>query len=366
MTKHYLVCGAGLSGATCARILAERGHCIDVIDKNNYVAGNCHDYWEHGILVSTHGMHVFHTDNEKVWRFVNRFGAWKTYYHKVVAYVRGKYVPLPIGLETVNALYDLSLRDENELEKFLFPQRIYTPEIKTSRDYLVSKIGYDLYNAFYKHYNFKQWHKYPQDLHYSVAKRLPIRSDWNNNYFSHRYQALPMRGYTRFVQEMLDHPNIRVQLNTDFFSRRFNYEKMIYTGPIDGFYADRGYDKLEYRSILFDKRIYNNPGFHQSFVVINYPTMEVHDKVTRSIEYKHLSGHDSDKTIVVTETTVDHGNPDYPVPCDRNHLLYEKYKTLADAEKDVYFTGRAATYTYLNMDQAIAESLKLCEKLLKE
>jgi len=229
----------------------------------------------------------------------------------------------------------------------------------------LSRIGKTLYEKLIKDYTYKQWNKYPIELDKSVLERIPIRNNFDTRYFTDKYQVIPHKGYTHFIQQLLNNPLIEIKLNTDFDEFKKNnvlsvFNKIIYTGPIDKYYSNYNYEKLEYRSINFIKEVYKNTNYYQPNSVINYPE-SIYD-FTRIVEYKHILNQKSNHTIIFKEITNDSGEPFYPVPTKKNQDIYQKYKKLADNEKNIYFVGRLANYKYFNMDEAIYNSLELFNK----
>jgi UDP-galactopyranose mutase len=364
-----IIIGAGISGAVLAERYANAGKKVLVIEKRNHIAGNCYDFIdENEILVSKYGAHLFHTNYEDVWEYVNRFSDWYPWEHKVLAKVDGQLVPIPVNITTVNKLFSLSIKSEQEMAAWL---KDNTPEIENPADgeeAALAKVGPVLYEKMFKHYTKKQWDKYPDELDASVLNRIPVRTNHDDRYFSDTYQALPKKGYTELFRNMLEHPNIEIMLNTDYFDiidEIEAYEKLFYTGPIDRFF-DFKYDlddKLEYRSINFVSETIDQPYFQENSV-INYPGKEV--DFTRIIEYKHFGNQQSEKTTVVREYTTDEGEPYYPVPNAKNQEIYERYKAEADKLVDIYFVGRLANYKYFNMDQAFKNALDLFASLEQE
>jgi len=358
----YLIVGCGLSGAIIAeRISNILNEKVLIIEKLNHIGGNCYDYIdeETGILCNKYGAHIFHTNNEEVWKYINSFKTnWIRWEHKVISKVDNKYVSIPINITTVNELLNETLTDSNEMDIWLKNNQVSYNEINNSEEMALSRIGNELYNKLIKDYTFKQWNKYPHELDKSVLQRIPVRNNFDTRYFSDKYQALPEKGYTEFIKELLNNPLITIQLNTDFNEyKKINdlsiFKKIIYTGPIDKYFD--GLDKLEYRSINFIKEIYKNMNYYQQNSVINYPSLDI--PFTRIVEYKHFLNQKSNDTIIFKEITTDIGHPYYPIPNKRNLELYELYKQLADKEKNVFFVGRLANYKYFNMDEAIANSL---------
>ncbi len=363
---QVVIIGAGISGAVLAQQYAAAGKSVLVLEKREHIAGNCYDYVDdNGILVSKYGAHLFHTNEEDVWEYVNRFSEWYPWEHKVVARVDGKLVPIPVNITTVNMLFGTDLKTEDQMKQWLDDNRIAIENPKDGREAVLSKVGPVLYEKMFRHYTKKQWDKYPEELHASVLERIPVRTNFDDRYFSDKYQALPKGGYTQMFKKILDHPNIEIRLNTDFFDIRDSidgYEKLFYTGPIDRYFdfCHSLDEKLEYRSINFVSETYDGKFFQENSVV-NYPGTEV--DFTRIIEYKHFGNQQSEKSTVVREFTVDDGEPYYPVPNSRNQDIYDKYKQEADKLSNVYFVGRLANYKYFNMDQAFKNALDLYKSL---
>jgi UDP-galactopyranose mutase len=361
-----VVIGAGISGAVLAERYASHGKKVLLLEKRDHIAGNCYDYIdENGILVSKYGAHLFHTDDREVWNYVRRFSEWYPWEHKVLAKVDGKTVPIPVNINTVNSLFGLKLSSEKEMSEWLEANRIPIDNPKDGREAVISKVGTELYEKMFKHYTFKQWGKYPEELDASVLNRIPVRTNDDDRYFSDRYQALPVGGYTQMFRKILGHTNITVKLETDFFEVRNQigtFEKMFYTGPIDRFFdfSDNLKEKLEYRSINFVKETINKT-YYQENSVVNYPGKE--QGFTRIIEYKHFGNQKSDKTTIVKEFSTDDGEPYYPVPNEKNRILYERYRQAAEKMENIYFVGRLANYKYFNMDQAFKNALDMFRKL---
>jgi UDP-galactopyranose mutase len=358
----YLIVGAGFAGAVMAeRLATQQNSRVLLVDKRRHVGGNTYDaYNSDGILVHHYGPHIFHTNSREVFEYLGQFTAWRPYEHRVLASVDGILVPIPINLNTVNALYGLHL-NADELQGFLDAKATKVPRVVTSEDAVVSKVGKELYEKFFKGYTKKQWGLDPSQLDASVAARIPTRCNRDNRYFSDTYQAMPLHGYTRLFENMLDHPNIKVMLNTDYkdIADEFSFEQMVYTGPID-YYFDYCFGPLPYRSIEFKFETHDCE-FVQSTGTVNYPNEHLY---TRSTEFKYLTGQKHNKTTVVYEYPKSEGDPYYPVPRPENAELYRKYKALADATSNTYFTGRLATYKYYNMDQVVAQSLSLAAKII--
>jgi UDP-galactopyranose mutase len=363
--KDIVIVGAGISGAVLAERYASIGKSVLIIEKRNHIAGNCYDYKdENGILVSKYGAHLFHTNFEDVWNYVNRFSEWYDWEHKVLARVDDKTVPIPVNITTVNTLFGTNIQTEQEMKDWLDSNRIPIEDPENGEEAVLSKVGQVLYEKMFKHYTKKQWDKYPNELDASVLNRIPVRFNYDDRYFSDKYQALPKNGYTALFANILKHPNIEILLETDYFDVKdqlSGYEKLFYTGPIDRFFTFK--EKLEYRSINFHYETVDQEYFQENSV-INYPGMEV--GFTRIVEYKHFGNQKSQKTTIAKEYTVDHGEPYYPVPNPRNQEIYQQYKNEAEKLTDVHFVGRLANYKYFNMDQAFKNALDLFAELEEE
>ena len=361
----FCIVGAGLSGSTIARLAAEDGKKVLVIEKRDHLAGNTFDEIDPmtGIRVSRYGAHIFHTNDQEVWDFVNRFGSWTPWYHRVIAECDGKLVPVPANIETVNTLLDLNLQNEQEMDSWLSSERVTYDTPSNSEEVALSRVGPTLYEKLFKHYTFKQWAKYPSELEPSVLERIPVRTSFDARYFSDRFQALPTNGYISIVESMLDHPNIAIKLNCPWTPELpIVWKQLVFTGPIDMYFKDKGLAPLEYRSIEFKKEHHVTSGFYQKNSVVNYsdPTNEY----TRCVEYKHFLNQKNPWTVTVKEKTTDVGEPYYPVPTEANRALYQKYKELADKAEGVHFVGRLASYKYFNMDQAIRNAMDYYRKSL--
>lgn len=357
----YLIVGAGFAGSVLAERLAnEAGKKVLIIDKRNHIGGNAYDFYDDaGILIHKYGPHIFHTNSPEVFSYLSRFTQWRPYEHRVLTTVEGKLLPIPINLDTVNKLYDKNFTSE-ELEQFLNSIKEDVKQIRTSEDVVVSQVGRDLYEKFFRGYTRKQWGMDPSELDKAVTSRIPTRTNQDDRYFTDTYQAMPLHGYTRMFEKMLTHPNIHIMLNTDHKDLKgvIPYNKLIFTGPVDE-YFDYCYGKLPYRSLNFVHKTYDVRQF-QPVAVVNYPNDHEYTRIT---EYKHLTGQANEKTSVTYEFPCWNGDPYYPVPKPENAELYQKYKNLADETPDVHFVGRLATYRYYNMDQVVAQALATYNKL---
>lgn len=357
----YLIVGAGFAGSVLAERLANGSDKkILICDKRPHIGGNAYDFYnDEGILIHKYGPHIFHTNSREVTDYLSKFTEWRSYEHRVLASVDGKLLPIPINLDTINELYGLSLT-AFEVEEFFATKAEKCEHIRTSEDVVVSKVGRELYEKFFKNYTKKQWDLDPSELDASVTSRVPTRTNRDDRYFTDSYQMMPKHGYTKMFGKMLDHPNIKIMLNCDYreIADEFDFKEMIYTGPVDSFF-DYEYGKLPYRSLEFKHETHDTEEF-QTAPVINYPNEQAFTRIT---EFKYLTGQKHDKTSIVYEFPQATGDPYYPIPRKENAEIYAKYKTLADAETDVYFVGRLATYKYYNMDQIVAQALMTYGKI---
>jgi UDP-galactopyranose mutase len=357
----FLIVGAGFAGSVLAERLArDGGASVLLIDKRQHIGGNAFDYYnEDGILIHKYGPHIFHTNSSEVFSYLSKFTAWRPYEHRVLTSVDGRLLPMPINLDTINKLYGLSL-DSAGLEHFYQERAEPQNQIRTSEDVIVSKIGRELYVKFFRGYTRKQWDMDPSELDATVTARIPLRTNRDDRYFNDEYQAMPLNGYTRMFERMLDHPNIRIMLNAEFseIAKAIPYRQLIYTGPIDA-YFDHRYGRLPYRSLNF--RFETLPKYwHQERATINWPNEHEYTRVT---EFKHLTGQKNEKTVLCYEYPCWDGDPYYPVPRDENEAIYKRYKALASLEPNVVFVGRLATYKYYNMDQVVAQALATYKRL---
>jgi UDP-galactopyranose mutase len=358
----YLIVGAGFAGSVLAERLARGSNKKVVIcDKRPHIGGNAYDHFnDDGILIHKYGPHIFHTNSAEVFDYLSRFTEWREYQHRVLANVDGMNVPIPINLDTINKLYGLSLTSF-ELKEFFESVREPVEHVKTSEDVVVSAVGRELYEKFFRGYTRKQWGLDPSELDASVTARVPTRTNRDDRYFTDTFQAMPRFGYTRMFERMLDHPNIKVLTNCDYneIVDEIPFREMVYTGPVDAFF-DYRYGKLPYRSLEFKHETHNTETFQEA-PVVNYPNGQPYTRVT---EFKYLTGQEHNKTSIVYEYPQAEGDPYYPIPRKENAELYAKYKTLADARPDVHFVGRLATYKYYNMDQIVAQALTVYSKII--
>jgi UDP-galactopyranose mutase len=357
----YLIVGAGFAGSVLAeRLAAGSNKKVLIVDRRSHIGGNAYDHYDDaGLLVHRYGPHIFHTNSRKVFEYLSRFTEWRAYEHRVLASVDGQLVPLPINLDTINTLYGLKLTSQ-ELEAFFASVAEPRERLLTSEDVVVSKVGRELYEKFFRNYTRKQWGLDPSELDASVIARLPVRTNRDCRYFSDTYQAMPLHGFTRLFEKLLHHPNIKVMLNTDYreIKDEISYGEMIYTGPVDEFF-DLRYGKLPYRSLSFKHKTYPT-SMYQPGAVVNYPNEHLYTRVT---EFKYLTGQQHSQTSVVYEFPQAEGDPYYPVPRPENNELYKKYQALAESTLGVHFVGRLATYRYYNMDQVVAQALTLYDRI---
>jgi UDP-galactopyranose mutase len=358
----YLIVGAGFAGSVLAERLANgSGKKVLICDKRPHIGGNAYDHYnDDGILVHKYGPHIFHTNSREVFEYLSRFTEWRSYQHRVLACVDGQLVPIPINLDTINKLYGLNLTSF-ELEKFFESVAEKVDQLKTSEDVVVSKVGRELYEKFFKNYTRKQWGLDPSELDASVTSRVPTRTNRDDRYFTDTYQAMPLHGYTRMFEKMLDSPNIKVMLNCDYreIVKDIPFKEMIYTGPVDAYFEYR-FGELPYRSLHFKHETHDTEKF-QAAPVVNYPNDHLYTRIT---EFKDLTGQEHKKTSIVYEYPRAEGDPYYPVPRKENQELYAKYKALADVTPNVHFVGRLATYRYYNMDQIVAQALTEYGKII--
>ena len=359
----YAIVGAGFAGSVLAeRLAVGLDKRVLLIDRRPHIGGNAYD--EHnadGVLIHRYGPHIFHTNSDDVAAYLSRFTRWRPYEHRVLAQSPKGFVPIPINRTTLNVLYGLSLYDDQQAAAFLASRAEPVHPVRTSEDVVVSAVGRDLYERFFRGYTRKQWGMDPSELDKSVTARVPTRVNTDNRYFTDSFQAMPAQGYTRMFEAMLDHPNITVQTGVDWEDLRGEvvYDHLIYTGLIDE-YFDYRFGALPYRSLRFE-HVTLDQQWSQAVGTINYPSEDV--PYTRVSEYKHMTGQTHAKTTVTYEYPAAEGDPYYPVPRAENQALYKRYEALALATPNVSFVGRLATYRYYNMDQVVGQALATFRRL---
>lgn len=364
MKINFLIIGAGFAGCTLAeRIATQLNQKVLIVEKQNHIGGNAYDYYnEEGILVQKYGPHIFHTNSKDVWNYLCQFTEWNNYIHRVIANVKGIEVYLPINLDTMERLYNYKFTPE-QLRDYFERHRTKLDEVKNAKDVIISQVGEELYELFFKNYTKKQWGIYPEELDSQVTKRLPVRFNRDTRYFTDTYQGIPMYGYTRMFEKMLENKNIHILLNTDYkeIIDLVKFDKLIFTGPIDYFF-DYIHGKLPYRSLDFEFETLNTEKY-QNAAVVNYPNDYDYTRITE-FKYFYLQRHH--KTTICYEYPKAEGDPYYPIPKQENNEIYQKYKGEADKLKNVYFIGRLAEYIYLNMDQVVDRALKLFDNICQK
>ena len=365
--KKVLCVGAGFSCAVIARELAEQGHVVTVIDQRSHVAGNCHTQRddETGIMLHVYGPHIFHTDNQEVWDYVNKYGEFKPFINRVKAVSKDSVYSLPINLHTINQFFNKQFNPKQAQEWIEKQADLSIEEPVTFEEQAMRFIGKDLYHAFFYGYTKKQWGLEPKELPASILKRLPVRFNYDDNYFSHHFQGMPSEGYTKIVENILNHKNITVDLNTCFDKSMLSqYDHVIWSAPLDSWF-DYQYGRLGYRTLDFEK--VTDDGDFQGNAVINYCDQEI--PFTRISEHKHFSPWEQhEKTVYYKEFSrlcAENDIPYYPIRLINDKDLLVKYVELAQQENDVTFVGRLGTYRYLDMDVTIAEALVTAKNLLK-
>lgn len=366
MFEEYdvIIVGCGLSGCTIAERYANvLGKKVIILDKRDHIGGNCYDFVDDttNILCNKYGSHFFHTNDEEVWEYIHRFAEWERYEHKCVSNIDGKLVPVPVNITTVNMLCNENLKTEEDMDKWLQENQIKFENITDGEEMSLSLVDKTLYEKIFKNYTFKQWAKYPEELKPEILVRILIRENFDNRYFTDKYQVLPVKGYNELFKNLINNDNIHVSLNIDYFDIKEIISPgkiIIYTGPMDDYFSDIGYEKFEYKSIDFVFEIHKNMNYYQTHTQVNYPGSE--ETFTRTAEYKHQYNQQSKHTIITKEYSNSDGEPYYPVLNDKNLALFEKYKKSSIEEtknKNIHFVGRLANYKYLDMDQAIKNSL---------
>jgi len=366
MKKSIAIVGAGFSGAVIANQLAHAGYAVDVFETRPHVGGNCHSRRdaETGVMLHVYGPHIFHTDNERVWEFVTSFGEFKPYVNRVKAITNGRVYTLPINLLTINQFFGKTLRPAQAAEFLtsLGDKSITTPT--TFEEQALRFVGRDLYQAFFKTYTIKQWGLSPSELPASILKRLPVRFNYDDNYFSHKYQGMPADGYTALVERMFDVPGIAVYLNTPFDpASKADYQHVFYAGPIDAWFG-HAEGRLPYRTLDFE--VFRDTGDYQGNAVVNY--CDDAEPFTRITEHKHFSPWEQHEGTVLykeySRQCEENDIPYYPIRLARDKQQLERYVNIARQEANVTFVGRLGTYRYLDMDVTINEALITADRFL--
>ena len=369
MKYDYLIVGAGFSGNVLAeRLASQLDKKVLIVEKRDHIGGNAYDYYnEEGLLVHKYGPHWFHTNSKYVFDYLSQFTEWRFHEHRVRSCVYGKLYPIPINMDTINQLYGLNLKTPEEVEAYLDSVREPIEHPTNAEEWVLSRVGKDLYEKFFKGYTLKHWGIHPQNLAASVTARIPVRFNCDDRYFSDTYQGLPRHSYARMFENMLNHKNITVLLNTDYRSIQNDiiFDKMIYTGPIDEFF-EYNFGTLPYRSVRFEHEAIKKE-YYQPFQQINYPNTYDYSRI---IEVKHASGQKHEKTVITKEFPCDPAENNnekyYPIPNEENRKLYHRYREEAQKLKNVIFCGRLADYQYYNMDQVVARALHVFEKYLTQ
>jgi UDP-galactopyranose mutase len=366
MKKNVAIVGAGFSGAVIAHQLAHAGYNVEVFESRPHIAGNCHSErdGETGVMLHVYGPHIFHTDNERAWEFVNRFGEFKPYVNRVKAITGGRVFTLPINLLTINQFFGKTFRPA---EAQAFIQSLGDKSIEnpaTFEEQALRFVGRELYEAFFKTYTIKQWGLDPSELPASILKRLPVRFNYDDNYFNHKYQGMPADGYTALVEKMLQVPGIAVHLNTRFDpASKTDYDHVFYSGPIDAWFKHTE-GRLPYRTLDFE--VFRDTGDYQGNAVVNY--CDDAQRYTRITEHKHFAPWEQhERTICYKEYSrqcEENDVPYYPIRQAREKAQLERYVKLARDESNVTFIGRLGTYRYLDMDVTINEALVTADKFL--
>lgn len=363
MKFDYVVVGSGLAGITVAERIATQLHkTVLVIEKRNHIGGNVYDEYDKvGILVQMYGPHTFHTNDKEVFDYICQYTKWHEYQHRVLSYVDGNFVPMPISLETINRLYNMNL-SEDEMDSFIASKREHISEIRTSEDVVLSQAGRDIYEKFFKYFTIKQWGVSPSELDKSVISRIPFRKNRDTRYFSDKYQGNPQGGFTQMCRNMLNHPEIKVMTNTDYKEVicDLEYKMLIYTGPID-YYFNYDLGKLKWRSIKFIFETHDCESF-QPTASTRWPMDYDYTRIT---EFKKMTGQKHDKTTILKEIPCFGEEPYYTYPTEEWKVLAQKYRDKGRNEKNVIFLGRLAEYKYYDMDDVIRRALDVFEQEIK-
>lgn len=360
----WLIVGAGFAGSVLAeRLATQRNEKVLLIDRRAHIGGNAYDEYDAaGLLIHRYGPHIFHTNSQQILDYLSQFTAWRAYEHRVRGAVDGQRVPIPINRTTVNTLYGLDL-DEAGVAAFLAAKAEPVNPIRTSEDVVVSQVGRELYEKFFRGYTRKQWGLDPAQLDKSVTARVPVRTNDDDRYFTDTHQCMPAQGYTRMFERMVAHPNIKVMLKTDLreISDVIPFRRMVFTGPVDEYFGHR-FGRLPYRSLAFE-HVTRDQEWCQEVGTVNFPQSEGYTRIT---EFKHLTGQEHPRSSLVYEYPRATGEPYYPVPTAESQALYKRYEELARSTANVWFVGRLATYRYYNMDQVVGQALATFRRISEE
>jgi UDP-galactopyranose mutase len=364
MALDYLVVGCGMYGAVFARVMAEHGRRVMLIDKRSHIGGNCYTEQVEGIQVHRYGPHIFHTNNERVWNFANRFVEFNHFRLRTPVNYRGRLFSFPINLMTLHQLWGVTSPAAAEAK--LAEDRVPCENPQNLEQWILSQVGRELYETLIRGYTTKQWGRDPRELPASIIRRIPIRRTYNDRYFDDRWEGIPIGGYTRLFENLLDHENIRWETGVDFFHERGwaqqQAETLVYTGKIDEFF-DYRFGQLEYRSLRFEQQVLD--GDFQGSAIVNYTAQDV--PYTRITEHKHFEMKESPRTVITYEYPDRYDEtkiPYYPIRDESNSALYDRYQELT-RQTNVIFGGRLGTYTYYDMHQVIAQAINSAEKELE-
>lgn len=365
MKYDCLIVGAGFAGSVMAeRLASQLNKKVLLVEKRNHIGGNAYDKFdEHGILIHKYGPHVFHTNSREVLDYLSQFTEWTAYQHRVLARFEENLYPIPINRITINKLYNLDLKNDNDVREYLNKVIEFRNPILNSEDVIISKVGPDLFEKFFGHFTKKQWNIEAKELSPSVCGRIPVRTNDDCRYFTDNYQFMPKEGYTKMFERILSNKNIEIVLNSDYkdLLNSVEFDRLIYTGPIDYFF-DYKFGKLPYRSIRFEFENYSREVFQEA-AQINYTDNDY--PFTRVTEYKKITGQKADSTTISKEYPLTDGEPFYPVPTEENRSLYSRYRKLSKSVPGTLFCGRLAEYQYFNMDQVVANTLKIFNKVVR-
>ena len=364
MQYDYLIVGSGLFGSVMARQLTDAGYTCLVVEKRDHIGGNCYSEKIEGIHVSKYGGHIFHTNSDRIWEYVNRFTKFRYYYHIVRVNYKEKIYSFPLNMMTLYQLW--GVKTPQEAQKKLDEVKVDIPNPSNLEEWCLANVGEEIYSTFVKGYNIKFWRKDPKELPASLIKRLPIRMTYGNGYFTDKQQGWPESGFTAMFEKLLE--GIEVKLGVDFFEDRENLESIantvVFTGKIDEYYGHQ-FGRLDYHTLRFENRIYN--GDYQGAATINYTDENV--PFNRVIEHKHFQPHKKNNKSVVTFEYTDVWEPDktpyYPVNNKANDTVFKIYKTLSRGNDRIIFGGRLAEYKYYDMDQVVGSALKKAKDEIK-